>query len=113
MKTPEDAALRAFLQSYRPEPPPPSPQLEQQILNRLRARPTQYCRPGRLVWVAGGVAALTAALLLPRAFQPQLAQNRNAEQFVAELWMSTAANPEPQTWDPVVDLEQHLQETLP
>jgi hypothetical protein len=113
MKPPEDVALRAFLQRYRLEPPPPSPQLEQQIVQRLRAQPRQIHRPWRLVWIAGGVAALTAALVLPRAFEPQLAQKRSAEQFVADLWISTDTNSDSQTWDPVVDLEQHLQETLP
>lgn len=113
MKPPEDVALRAFLQRNRPEPPPPSPQLEQQILKQLRAQPRQSRRPWWLVWVTGGVAALTVALLLPRTFEPQLAQKRSAEEFVADLWIATDTNSDSQTWDPVVDLEQHLQEPLP
>lgn len=108
MSKPEDVALRAFLHRHRPEPPPPSPQLEQQILTQLRALPVRQRHPWWLALVAAGVAAVTASVLLPRAFQSQLAQELKAEQFVAELWTSTTANSDPQTWDPVVDLEQHL-----
>jgi hypothetical protein len=116
MNHPEDWALRRFLNRHRPNAPPPSPQLEQRILNHIRRSgllpARQHCSWGSAL-VVGGVVAAIAVAVLPHLVQPQQAQGPEVEQFIAELWSATTTQPDPQLWDPVVDLESHLQEPLP
>jgi hypothetical protein len=93
----DDDRLVAFLRRHRPDPPPASPDLEQQLMTALEpaGRPARsQRRDRRRPWA---MPALAASLLLAWASwgtlrtstQPTTAE-AEAETFVTEVWYGTA-----------------------
>ncbi|MEH2111074.1 hypothetical protein [Nostoc sp.] len=93
----DDPDLVNFLCQHRPDVPPASPDLEQQILQQVKAWPQaplrHYSRP-RLVLPALA-AGLVAAIVGYRAFIPvqtSPAEFATLEGFIESNWQGTVSN---------------------
>lgn len=90
----DDTRLRAFLQQYRPEPPASSPDLEEQLMQRLEVPATSIRQRPRLSRLAipGAIAAgllLTwggSRLLVPQFGTAQLESRDELEAFLFDNW---------------------------
>ncbi|MEH1793391.1 MULTISPECIES: hypothetical protein [unclassified Nostoc] len=93
----DDSDLINFLCQHRPEVPPASPDLEQQILQQVKACPLPPLRHySRLRLVLPALAAgLVAAIVGYRAFipvQPSPAELATLQNFIESNWQDTVSN---------------------
>ncbi|MEH2073995.1 MAG: hypothetical protein V7K57_06320 [Nostoc sp.] len=93
----DDSDLINFLCQHRPEVPPASPDLEQQILQQVKACPLPPLRHySRLSLVLPALAAgLVAAIVGYRAFipvQPSPAELATLQNFIESNWQDTVSN---------------------
>ncbi|MEH1874483.1 hypothetical protein [Nostoc sp.] len=92
----DDPDLVNFLCQYRPEVQPASPDLEQQILQQVKAWPLSPLRHySRIRFVLPVAAGLVAAIVGYRAFipaQPSPAELATLETFIESNWQGTVSN---------------------
>lgn len=92
----DDPDLINFLRQHRQEVPPASPDLEQQILQQVKAWSLSPLRHySRLRLVLPVAAGLVAAIVGYRAFipaQPSPAELATLEAFIESNWQGTVSN---------------------
>ncbi|MEH2437479.1 MAG: hypothetical protein V7K25_25170 [Nostoc sp.] len=93
----DDPDLINFLSQHCPEVPPASPDLEQQILQQVKARPQAPLRhyPKLRLVLPALAAGLVAVIVGYRALippQPSAAELAELETFIESNWQATASS---------------------
>lgn len=86
-----DERVVSFLKQYRPLPPPPSPNLEGELMRRIERKPIAAKSSAPLLWIIPGVITVCVALVWSssRWFNPSpkiAAHPEELEAFLIDTW---------------------------